>query len=149
MNANNIDQRALYIKERNQKIASILVLVITIFEKVFKTFIQDRKAEIKIMWIQSNRIFALEHIWGTRFDRKGIFGYLCKHVFTQDIHSFLGNDSIRDKDILILFSRLGDQGLGRLTYLGYLALLKPYFDYELARDLLLRDTVVHRSSRGT
>jgi hypothetical protein len=65
----------------------------------------------------------------------------------QDIHSFLGNDTIRDKDILILFSRLGDQGLGRLTYLGYLSLLKPFFDQELARDLLLRDTVTGRRNR--
>jgi hypothetical protein len=65
----------------------------------------------------------------------------------QDIHSFLGNDTIRDKDILILFSRFGDQGLGRLTYLGYLSLLKPFFDQELARDLLLRDTVTGRRNR--
>jgi hypothetical protein len=72
-----------------------------------------------------------------------------KYSLIKDIHSFLGNDSIRDKDILILFSRLGDQGLGRLTYLGYLALLKPFFDYELARDLLLRDTVAHRKNRGS
>jgi hypothetical protein len=46
--------------------------------------------------------------------------------------------------MLILFERLGGQGSGRLTYLSYLALLKPFFNYELARDLLLRDTLTHR-----
>lgn len=61
----------------------------------------------------------------------------------------MGNDKIRDKDILILFQRMGDQGTGRLTYLGYLTLLKPFFDYELARDLLMRDTVSHRKNRAT
>jgi ABC-type sulfate transport system substrate-binding protein len=67
----------------------------------------------------------------------------------KDIHSFLANDKIRDRDVLLLFSRFGDSGAARMTYLSYLSMLKPYFDHELARDLLLRDTVAHGKGRGT
>jgi hypothetical protein len=36
------------------------------------------------------------------------------------------------------------QNQPKLTYLGYLNFLKPYFNAELARDLLRRDTVSRR-----
>lgn len=64
-------------------------------------------------------------------------------MVTQDVRSFIGNDNIKDRDMLILMARLCDTSSGpaRLTYLGYLNLLKPHFNHELARDLLLRDTI--------
>ena len=35
-----------------------------------------------------------------------------------------------------------------MTYLGFLNLLKPYFDHELARDLLLRDTYARKNAQA-
>lgn len=43
-----------------------------------------------------------------------------------------------------LFARLNQDDRvpsDRLTYFGYLNIIKPYFDNALARDLLLRDSV--------
>ena len=54
----------------------------------------------------------------------------------------MGNDRIQDEDILRLFMRLGaTPDDPKMTYLSYLNLLKPHFDNELGRDLLMRDTV--------
>jgi hypothetical protein len=61
----------------------------------------------------------------------------------------LGNGHIKEKDILILFNRVNciDQSNdenNKLTYLGYLNLIKPYFDHEKGKDILMRDTIVRR-----
>ncbi len=61
---------------------------------------------------------------------------------SYDVKRFVNNERIRDKDIIALFKRVnGDHAKDntRLTYFGYLNLIKPYFNEQLARDLLLRD----------
>ena len=108
--------------------------------------LEDKRETLRIF---SQVVFAREHLRSTRSNLERIPGYLCNDYLMKDIHSFLANDKIRDRDILLLFSRFGDSGVGRMTYLSYLSMLKPYFDHELARDLLLRDTVAHRKERDT
>ena len=90
---------------------------------------KDREDKGETVWIFPQVIFAWEHLWGSGSNREGISGYLCIDYFIKDIHSFLANDKIRDRDILFLFSRFGDSGVGRMTYLSYLSMLKPYFDH--------------------
>lgn len=51
---------------------------------------------------------------------------------------------MKDEDIGQVLLRFGGStNQPRLTYLGYLNLLKPFFAVELARDLLLRNSVAH------
>ena len=109
----------------------------------------DREDKREALRIFSQVVFSREHLRGIGSNREGVSGYLCMSYLMKDIHSFLANDKIRDRDVLLLFSRFGDSGVGRMTYLGYLSMLKPYFDHELARDLLLRDTVAHGKERST
>lgn len=88
MKSSNQEARAIYVKERNHKISSILVLLITIFEKVSRQVIQDRASQIKIMRIFSNLIFTLEHLWSVRPYGKGLLGRLCNNVINIG-HSLL------------------------------------------------------------
>lgn len=65
-------------------------------------------------------------------------------VDMYDVKRFVNNEKIREKDIIALFKRVnGDHSKDntKLTYFGYLNLIKPYFNEQLARDLLLRDTL--------
>ena len=65
-------------------------------------------------------------------------------VDLYDVKRFVNNEKIREEDIIALFKRVnGDHSKDntKLTYFGYLNLIKPYFNEHLARDLLLRDNL--------
>ena len=59
----------------------------------------------------------------------------------------MSNDRIKEEDIIKLFIGYGSKAdQPKLTYLGYLNMLKPFFDTDLARDLLLRDSITKNTS---
>ncbi len=66
------------------------------------------------------------------------------YVDLYDVKRFVNNEKIREKDIISMFKRVnGDHSKDntKLGYFGYLNLIKPYFNEQLARDLLYRDTI--------
>ena len=65
----------------------------------------------------------------------------------QDVLSFVNDHRIQHTQVQILLQRLNDEkDPTKLTYFGYLCLLKPYFSPQLANDLLNRDTLSRRST---
>lgn len=70
------------------------------------------------------------------------------YIDTEDIVTFIKKSkpafNVDHRYLKSLFIRLNQDDRvpsERLTYFGYLNIIKPYFDSVLARDILLRDTI--------
>lgn len=71
-------------------------------------------------------------------------GYIDTEDFVTFIKKSKPSFNIDHRYLKLLYARLNQDDkvpIERLTYFGYLNIIKPYFNNELARDLLLRDTI--------
>ena len=67
----------------------------------------------------------------------------------KDVKEFLSNERIQDQDIIKFFIRFGKKDEQKMTYLSYLNFLKPQFNQELGRDLLMRDTIKKSAEKSS